>query len=42
MRQLGKNRTDLYADDVLQQNVMNDIKSSNRKRKIGNSSYPEW
>ena len=42
MRQLGKDRTDLYAGGVLQQNVMNDIKSSNKKRKIGNTSYPEW
>ena len=42
MRQLGKDRTDLYAGGVLQHNVMNDIKSSNKKRKIGNSSYPEW
>ena len=42
MRQLGKDRTDLYAGGVLQQNVMNDIHSSQKKRKIGNSSYPEW
>ena len=42
MRQLGKDRTDLYAGGVLQQNVMNDIKASNKKRKVGNCSYPEW
>lgn len=42
MRQLGKDRTDLYACGVDQQKVMNDIKSSNNKRNIGNSSYPEW
>ena len=42
MRQLDKDRTDLYAGGVLQQNVMNDIHSSQKKRKVGNSSYPEW
>ena len=42
MRQLGKERTNLYDGGVLQQNVMNDIKSSNKTRKISNSSYPEW
>ena len=34
MRQLGKDRTDLYAGGVLQQNVMNDIKSSNKKKRL--------
>ena len=42
MRCLGKDRTDLYAGGVLQQNVMNDIHGSQKKRKVGNSSYPEW
>ena len=42
MRNIDKDRTDLYGGGVLQQNVMNDIYGSNKKRKIGNSSYPEW
>ena len=42
MRQLGKDRTKMYASGVAQKIVMNDIKSSNKKRKIGNLSYPEW
>ena len=42
MSQLGNDRTDLYAGGVLQHNVVNDVKSSNKKRNIGNSSYPEW
>ena len=42
MKQLGKDRTDLYVGGVLQQNVMNDIYGSQKKRKVGNLSYPEW
>ena len=40
MRQLGKDRTDLYAGGLLQQNVVNDIRGNVKKRKICNTSYP--
>ena len=39
-RKLGKNRTDLYAGGVLQQNVINDIHGYQKKKIKGNSSYP--
>ena len=42
LRNLDKDRTDLYGGSVLQYNVMNDIYASNKKRKVGNSSYLEW
>lgn len=32
MRQIGKDRTDLYAGGVLQQNLMNDIYGSKRNK----------
>ena len=42
MRNLDKDRTDLYGGGMLQQNLMDDIHASNKKRKVGNYSYPEW
>ena len=41
MRNIDKDRTDLYGGGILQQNVMNDLHASNKKWKLGNSSYPE-
>ena len=40
MRKLGKDRTDLYAGGVLQQNVINDIHGYQKKKIKGNLSYP--
>lgn len=43
MRNLDKNRTDLYGGEGLHKNVMNDSYDSNKKRKIGSSLYSsEW